>query len=66
MLPMNELNPIFLRTETLQFLIAGGGNVALEKLEFLLKSIPHAQITMVAPYYREATLDFVQTNLISV
>ena len=59
MLPMNELYPIFLKTETLQFLIVGGGNVALEKLEFLIKSSPNAQITMVAPYYRKATLDFV-------
>ena len=50
MLPMNELYPIFLKTETLQFLIVGGGNVALEKLEFLIKSSPNAQITMVAPY----------------
>ena len=59
MLPMNELYPIFLKTETLQFLIVGDGNVALEKLEFLFKSSPNAQITMVAPYYQKTTLDFV-------
>ena len=34
MLPMNELYPIFLKTEQLRFLIVDGGNVALEKLEF--------------------------------
>ena len=59
MLQVNELYPIFLKTEQLEFLIVGGGNVALEKLEFLLKSSPNAKITMIAPFYREATLDFV-------
>ena len=39
MLPMNELYPIFLKTEQLRFLIVGGGNVALEKLEFLIKPL---------------------------
>lgn len=34
MLAMNELYPIFLKKEQLRFLIVGGGNVALEKLEF--------------------------------
>ena len=55
MLSVNELYPIFLKTEQLQILIVGGGNVALEKLEFLLKSSPNAQITMVAPFYRDIT-----------
>ena len=59
MLPMNELYSIFLKTEQLRFLIVDGGKVALEKLEFLIKSSPNAAITMVAPYYQEATLDFV-------
>lgn len=59
MLSVNELYPIFLKTEQLQILIVGGGNVALEKLEFLLKSSPNAQITMVAPFYRDITLNFV-------
>ena len=39
MLSMNQLYPIFLKTESLQFLIVGGGHVALEKLEFLLGAI---------------------------
>jgi precorrin-2 dehydrogenase/sirohydrochlorin ferrochelatase len=37
-------------------LIVGGGNVALEKLTFLLKSSPNAQVTMVAPFFREETI----------
>lgn len=45
---MNELFPIFLKADKLQFLIIGGGNVALEKLFFLHKSSPNAKIDLVA------------------
>lgn len=48
----NELYPIFLKVHALNTLIVGGGNVALEKLLFLLKSSPNAQISMVAPIFR--------------
>ncbi|MCF6223846.1 MAG: bifunctional precorrin-2 dehydrogenase/sirohydrochlorin ferrochelatase [Flavobacteriaceae bacterium] len=44
----NELYPIFLKLSTLEVLIVGGGNVALEKLTFLLKSSPNAKVTVVA------------------
>lgn len=50
---MNTLYPIFLKTEQLNFLIVGGGNVAYEKLFFILKSSPGSQITVVAPMIRE-------------
>ncbi len=49
----NELYPIFLKVHQLQVLIVGGGNVALEKLSFLLKSSPNAQVELVAPEIRE-------------
>ena len=49
----NNLYPIFLKMHELQVLIVGGGNVALEKLTFLLKSSPTANITMIAPFFRE-------------
>ena len=49
----NNLYPIFLKMHELQVLIVGGGNVALEKLTFLLKSSPTANVTMVAPLFRE-------------
>lgn len=39
----------------LQTLIVGGGNVALEKLTFLLKSSPNANVQMVAPFFKEET-----------
>jgi len=51
----NELYPIFLKVANLNILIVGGGNVALEKLSFLLKSSPNAQVEMVAPMFREPT-----------
>ncbi|MGJ8591976.1 MAG: precorrin-2 dehydrogenase/sirohydrochlorin ferrochelatase family protein [Aquaticitalea sp.] len=49
----NNLYPIFLRMHTIQTLIVGGGNVALEKLTFLLKSSPNANVEMVAPFFRD-------------
>lgn len=49
----NNLYPIFLRMHKIQTLIVGGGNVGLEKLTFLLKSSPNANVEMVAPYFRD-------------
>lgn len=51
----NNLYPIFLKMQQLQTLIVGGGNVALEKLSFLLKSSPNANVQMVAPFFKEET-----------
>lgn len=53
----NELYPVFLKVSNLHILIVGGGNVALEKLSFLLKSSPNAQVEMVAPMFREETVE---------
>lgn len=52
----NNLYPIFLKLSSLHVLIVGGGNVAEEKLTFLLKSSPDAKVTMVAPMFREGTV----------
>ena len=52
----NNLYPIFLKTSKLSMLIVGGGNVAEEKLTFLTKSSPDANVIMVSPEYRESTL----------
>jgi len=51
----NNLYPIFLKTKNLQILIVGGGFVAEEKLTFLLKSSPDANVLMVSPMFREGT-----------
>ncbi|WP_010136164.1 precorrin-2 dehydrogenase/sirohydrochlorin ferrochelatase family protein [Ochrovirga pacifica] len=52
----NQLYPVFLKVTALNTLIVGGGNVALEKLTFLLKSSPDAKVTMISPFYREETI----------
>lgn len=52
----NNLYPVFLKVKSLQILIVGGGNVAEEKLAFLLKSSPDANVTIVSPMYREGTV----------
>ena len=52
----NELYPVFLKVSQLNILIVGGGNVAEEKLTFLLKSSPNAKVEMVSPMYRKATI----------
>ncbi|MDC6350005.1 bifunctional precorrin-2 dehydrogenase/sirohydrochlorin ferrochelatase [Zeaxanthinibacter sp. PT1] len=57
----NNLYPVFLKTRNLKILIVGGGNVAEEKLHFLTKSSPDAVVTMVAPFFREATRDLAQS-----
>ena len=45
---MNELFPIFLKVHQLDILLIGGGEVAEEKLHFLLKSSPNANVQIVA------------------
>ena len=52
----NNLYPVFLKVKNLEVLIVGGGNVAEEKLTFLLKSSPDARVTMVSPMYRDNTV----------
>lgn len=56
----NTLYPVFLKVRNLQVLIVGGGNVAEEKLRFLLKSSPDARVTMISPMYREDTTKLAQ------
>lgn len=47
----NTLFPVFLKTETAQFLIVGGGNVGLEKTETLLRQNSSIRLTIVATYF---------------
>jgi len=44
----NTLYPVFLKLETLNVLIIGGGEVGAEKLRYMIKSSPDANITLVA------------------
>jgi precorrin-2 dehydrogenase/sirohydrochlorin ferrochelatase len=44
----NQLYPVFLKMDRLKLLVVGGGFVAAEKLRFLHKSSPNANVTIVA------------------
>lgn len=46
----NPLYPIFCRLDNLRLLVVGAGEVGEEKLRFILKSSPNAQVTIVAPW----------------
>ena len=58
----NNLYPLFLKVKNLNVLIVGGGNVAEEKLTFLLKSSPDANVTMVSPMFRAGTIEIANTG----
>ncbi len=49
----NPLYPVFLKPQSLHFLIVGGGEVGSEKLRNLLKSSPEAKVRLVAPEVSE-------------
>jgi precorrin-2 dehydrogenase / sirohydrochlorin ferrochelatase len=57
---MNHLYPIFLKVHELNVLLVGGGFVATEKLEFLLKSSPKAQVTVVSTMFRPEFLELAE------
>ncbi len=61
----NELYPIFLKTNQLHILVVGGGEVALEKLSFLLKSSPNAVVKVLSPWLRPKTKAFMQSKHIA-
>jgi precorrin-2 dehydrogenase / sirohydrochlorin ferrochelatase len=54
----NLLYPIFLKLDKIPILIIGGGNVALEKIQFLYKSSPNAIVRLIAPDIKEEILDY--------
>lgn len=49
----NQLYPAFFRLDRLQLLVVGAGEVGEEKLSFILKSSPNAQVVIVAPWMGE-------------
>jgi len=59
---MNELYPIFLKVAQLNTLLVGAGTVGLEKLTFLLKSSPNAQVTVVSREISEEVKSLVQNR----
>ncbi|WP_439473375.1 precorrin-2 dehydrogenase/sirohydrochlorin ferrochelatase family protein [Algoriphagus formosus] len=57
---MNHLYPIFLKVHELNVLLIGGGFVATEKLEFLLKSSSEAQVTVISKFFRPDFLELAE------
>lgn len=55
----NNLYPVFLKASSLRILIIGGGYVAEEKLRFLTKSSPDANVSLLAPMIRPETLELI-------
>lgn len=53
----NNLFPVFLKLETLETLIVGGGPVGLEKLNAILKNSPNARVTLVARHIQQPIRD---------
>lgn len=62
----NTLYPVFLKVRNLHVLIVGGGNVAEEKLRFLLKSSPDAKVTMISPMYRGETIKLAKEHRVTM
>lgn len=60
---MNTLYPIFLKTENFNILIVGGGFVGTEKLSFILKNSPNANITVVAKMISDEIKSMVDSHL---
>jgi siroheme synthase-like protein len=56
----NPLYPVFFKLNKLRILVIGAGTVAEEKLHFILKSSPNANITIVAPWARQNTFDIIE------
>ncbi|SEJ33704.1 precorrin-2 dehydrogenase / sirohydrochlorin ferrochelatase [Cyclobacterium xiamenense] len=59
---MNELYPIFLKVHQLETLLVGAGFVGLEKLTFLLKSSPHATVTVVSVEISDEIREIARNN----
>lgn len=56
----NTMFPIFVKMDQIQTLVVGGGNVALEKAAAILRNSPEAKLTLVAPFFRPETLEYLQ------
>lgn len=58
----NELYPVFLKVSKLNVLIVGGGNVGHEKLHFLLKSSPNANVEVVAKWFAPEVIELAKKH----
>ena len=58
----NTLFPIFVKTESAQFLVVGGGKIGLEKAHTLLKQNPTLSLKMIAKEFFPETRNFLRQN----
>lgn len=58
----NELYPVFLKVNKLNILIVGGGNVGHEKLHFLLKCSPNANVEVLSKTFLPETAELAETH----
>lgn len=58
----NELYPVFLKVNQLNIVIIGGGAVGHEKLHFLLKSSPNANVEVVAKWFLPETIELAEKH----
>lgn len=56
----NPLYPVFFRLDKLRLLVIGGGAVGEEKLSFILKSSPNANIRIIAPWVSEGVQELIK------
>ena len=56
----NQLYPVFFKLNNVRLLVVGAGEVGHEKLHFILKSSPNANITIVAPWANEEVKALIQ------
>lgn len=62
----NTLYPIFLKLAKLKVLVVGAGTVGLEKLSFMLKSSPDAQVTVLADWVSGPVHELSQKHSIAI
>ena len=60
----NELYPIFLKVSKLNVMIIGGGTVGFEKLSFMLKSSPNANVVVAAKDFSEEMISLAKKHKI--
>ena len=58
----NALFPVFLKLDSLETLIVGGGHVGLEKLSAILKNSPDARVTLVARSIQDPIRELAQKH----
>lgn len=58
----NPLYPVFFKLDKLKMLVVGAGEVGFEKMHFILKSSPNANITIVAPWARDEVSEIIESG----